>query len=341
MLTTKQKVLRRFWHAIMPMEHLRTGPKPFRLLGEDIVLFLDGEGKPAALRDRCCHRTSKLSKGWSEGGQIVCGYHGWTYDRDGFVTRIPQFEPGTKLPNYRTTPYHCQERYGYAWVALDDPLEPIFDIPEDADAKFRRIPQFYTQWQTAALRVMENSFDNAHFSFVHKGTFGNIAKPVPGRYSLEETERGFYGEAVSNALNPEAGHQITGWKEPEVERMLRSSWYLPFGRRFDMEYPSGIRHIIISYATPMEDKRIQFVQWLYRNDTEADCPAQKLVDWDAAIIAEDKEILESTDEDVMLDASRTAEVHMPTDRPSMIIRRRLLEFLHSHGEQEVTRDALV
>ena len=40
MLTSKQKVLRRFWYAVMPLEDLATGPKPFRLLGEDIVLFL-------------------------------------------------------------------------------------------------------------------------------------------------------------------------------------------------------------------------------------------------------------------------------------------------------------
>ena len=33
---------------------------------------------------------------------------------------------------------------------------------------YRRIHQFDDRWNTAALRMMENSFDNAHFSFVHK-----------------------------------------------------------------------------------------------------------------------------------------------------------------------------
>ena len=78
MLTTKQKVLRRFWYATEKLEALKDGPKPFKLLGENIVLFLDDKGEPAALQDRCCHRTSKLSKGWSDQGNIVCGYHGWT-----------------------------------------------------------------------------------------------------------------------------------------------------------------------------------------------------------------------------------------------------------------------
>ena len=101
MLCTKQKVLRRFWYATIPVAKLDDGPKPFTLLGEKIVLFLDGEGKPAALADRCCHRTARLSKGWSQDGYITCGYHGWTYDRAGKLVRIPQFSPEQPLPDAR------------------------------------------------------------------------------------------------------------------------------------------------------------------------------------------------------------------------------------------------
>jgi phenylpropionate dioxygenase-like ring-hydroxylating dioxygenase large terminal subunit len=39
MLVTRQKVLRRFWYAIMPMAQLDAGPQPFTLLGEPIVLW--------------------------------------------------------------------------------------------------------------------------------------------------------------------------------------------------------------------------------------------------------------------------------------------------------------
>ena len=67
MLNTRQKVLRDFWYAAVPVHKLANGPKPFRLLGQDVVLFLDAEGAPAALEDRCCHRTAKLSKGWIQG----------------------------------------------------------------------------------------------------------------------------------------------------------------------------------------------------------------------------------------------------------------------------------
>ena len=301
------------------------------------MLFLDEDGAPAALRDRCCHRTAKLSKGWMDEGRIVCGYHGWTYDRAGHVTRIPQFEPGRSLPNHQVPPHHCQARYGYAWVALEEPLAPIFDIPEDGAPGYRRIFQFYDQWQTAPLRLMENSFDNAHFAFVHRGTFGDNAQPKPSRYDIEETDYGFVATTVVDILNPPAAFRVTGSTEPTTTRTMRNHWYLPFARRMDMTYPSGIRHIIINCATPIDDGRIQLVQLLYRNDTEADCPTQALIDWDAAVVYEDREILEATDPDAALDPTKRVEAHMPSDRPGLIMRRRLTELLGAHGEPEFTR----
>ncbi len=334
-LTTKQKTFRKFWHAVVPIAQLQAGPMPFRLMDEDIVLFLDAEGRPAALRDRCCHRTAKLSKGWCEGGNLVCGYHGWTYDRDGRVVAIPQLA-GASVPRHATPAYRAVERYGYVWVALEEPIAPIFEIPEALDPGFRRVDQFYDRWETSPLRLMENSFDAAHFSFVHRGTFGVAAQPKPSLFEINETDYGFCAETIVEVTNPPAAHRITGSTEPTTTRHFRNHWYLPFCRRLDIEYPSGIRHIIFTCATPIDDGALQIVQFLYRNDTEADCPAAELNAWDAAVIAEDQAMLESVDADASIDLARRVEAHMPADRPGIIMRRRLLELLHEQGEPEIT-----
>lgn len=339
MLTTQQKVLRRFWYAVIAMDDLKEGPKPFTLLGEDIVLFLGPDGKPAALKDRCCHRTAKLSKGWCKEGHIVCGYHGWEYDQTGKLVHVPQFPVQQEVPNLSTPAFHCQEKYGYAWVALDEPLAPIFDVPEDFDTSFRRIPQFYEVWNTSALRLMENSFDNAHFAFVHKDTFGQISQPLPEKYEIKETDYGFEAETLITVANPPIQYKISGTEEPTTRRHMRNKWYMPFCRRLDIEYPSGLRHIILNSATPIDDGRIMVVQWLYRNDTEADCPAQLLIDWDFKITREDKDIIESTDFDTPIDMGRRAEAHMVSDKPGMIMRKRLMALLEQHGESEVFRAA--
>jgi|GEM_PF-77630 len=337
MLTTQQDLFRHFWHAVMPLEALAGGPVPFRLLGVDIVLFLGEDGEPRALRDRCRHRTARLSRGWCEKGRIVCGYHGWTYDGTGRLVSVPQFDDTQPVPDLAVERFWCTARYGYAWVSLSEPIEDIFDVPEDRDPGFRRIHQFYDTWNTAPLRMMENSFDNAHFAFVHRATFGDVSSPRPKRYEVTETEYGFFATSTVDILNPPEAHAITGETGPRTERRMQNHWFLPFSRRMDMEYPSGIRHIIINCATPIEDGRIQLVQILYRNDREEDCPAARLIEWDRRITEEDRAVLESTDCDATIDIATRREAHMPSDRPGIIMRKRLLDLLHQNGEAEIRR----
>jgi phenylpropionate dioxygenase-like ring-hydroxylating dioxygenase large terminal subunit len=338
MLVTQQPVLRRFWYAIMPMSHLDQGPKPFTLLGEKIVLWRKPDGSPAALRDRCCHRTAQLSKGFVEGENLVCGYHGWTYNASGACVRIPQ-QDSQNIPNGACVPaYRAQEKYGYAWVALDEPLKPIPDFPEDGSGRHRRIFQFYEEWKTSPVRMMENSFDNSHFSFVHKSNFGLFDQPKPASYEFRDTDYGFEAQTLVPVRNPPESFKITGTTEPITNRQLINRYYLPFSRRFGCHYPaSGIDHIIYNCATPIDDERMMLVQWLYRSDKEEDCSEQSLIQWDALITAEDRDILEATDPDVCIDIRRRVEFHMPSDRPGLVIRKQLLELLQAHGEQEVFR----
>jgi phenylpropionate dioxygenase-like ring-hydroxylating dioxygenase large terminal subunit len=268
MLVTQQPVFRRYWHAVMPLTMLADGPKPFTLLGENIVLFLDEHGEPAALKDRCCHRTAKLSKGWCKNGNLQCGYHGWVYNRTGRVIQIPQYPAEREIPkDYATPAYHCTARYGYAWVALEDPVAEIPAIPEFEAEGWRTIFQFYETWHTSPVRALENSFDNSHFSFVHRATFGVAASPAPSKYELVENEAGFYAETVIDAVNPEKFQRISGVKDPITQRHMRNAYYQPFSRRLDIEYPSGVRHVIINAFTPIDDGRMQLCQWLFRNDT--------------------------------------------------------------------------
>src|SRR5690606_28795971 len=120
MLATQQPVLRRFWYPVMPLEQLDDGPKPFRLMNEELVLWLDSEGKPHAAEDRCAHRTARLSLGWVEGDNIVCPYHGWTYDGGGGCVRIPQ-TPDRPAGRAKVRAFNAEARYGYVWVCLGDP----------------------------------------------------------------------------------------------------------------------------------------------------------------------------------------------------------------------------
>ena len=337
MLVTQQPVRRRFWGATVPVGHLQDGPRPFTLLHENIGLCLDTAGRPAALADRCCHRTAQLSKGGTAEGLLVCGYHGWAYNRTGLCVRIPQADTQAMPAGARVPAYRCEAHHGYAWVALEDPRLPLPDIPEAQDPRFRRIDQFYEVWQCASLQFLENAFDNTHFAFEHTRTFGQGDQPTPSQYALWPTPSGFDSETIVPVHNPPHAVRITGDPHPVTTRHLRNQWFLPFTRIFHATYPSGRQHIIMKCATPIDDRIMQLCQWLYRNDTEADCATAELMAWDRAIVDEDRAILEATEYDVCIDIRHGVECHRPSDKPGLLMRQRLLELLHTHGETEVHR----
>jgi len=346
MLVTRQPALRHFWYPVIRMADLDDGPKPFRLLGVDLVLWRDGDGAPVALLDRCCHRTAKLSKGFCDGGAIVCGYHGWRFASDGALIAVPQNAADKRIAAAAAAvpAFRAAERYGYAWVAL---AEPLHDIPVFEDAGqpgFRMIDQFYEVWDCAGLRVMENSFDNAHFSFVHRDSFGVVEDPEPAALEIAETADGFVMTSAIPVKNPPLQMKNLKMDSDRTVRLKKAHWHMPFTRYMRITYPNGLVHGIMTAATPIDDRTSQIVQFAFRNDTEAEAPAADIIAFDRQVTAEDRYILESTEHDVPLDQWGGGEVSMASDRPGLLMRRMLRKLLADRGEAEATerpRDPLL
>jgi phenylpropionate dioxygenase-like ring-hydroxylating dioxygenase large terminal subunit len=314
---------------------LRSGPRPFTLLGRDLVLWLDGTGTAVAMNDRCPHRHARLSKGWINEGQLQCGYHGWTFDGTGFCTRIPQKDDddpaGISVPSYQTA-----QRYGYVWVTLEDPLTPLPELEEDADPAFRRIYEFYEPWKCSGLRLMENSFDNAHFSFVHRNTFGRLDAPSPSKMNLYPFPDGFgfTMDTVVPVKNVPLSMKALNIDAAETVRNNTGTWWMPFFRKLRMRYPTGLVHTLVTAATPINDHSSQIIQIAYRNDTEAQAKAADIIAFDRAVVTEDREVLESTTFDTPVDLRRREEMHMASDQPGLLMRRQLLAKFSIYGEDE-------
>ena len=192
--------IRNAWYVAAWDYEVTRKPMSRTIADRPLALYRTEEGKPVALADACWHRLLPLSMGRLEGDELVCGYHGWTYNGQGRVIRIPQYDADRAIPaDYCTPAYRCVAKYGYAWVALEEPIAPIPEMPEFEAEGWRTIFQFHEVWAAAPLRALENSFDNSHFSFVHRATFGVAAQPKPSRYELVEKEGGFYAEPVIDA----------------------------------------------------------------------------------------------------------------------------------------------
>jgi len=316
--------LRRFWYPLVRVADLDAGPVAQRLLGVDLVLWKDETGAPAAAVDRCCHRTAKLSNGFVAEGRIVCGYHGWRFSASGACVLIPQRKDPAATGGIAIRAFAAVERYGHVWVALDRPQAPIPDFAEDGDPAWRRIPEFAENWACGALRLMENEFDNAHIEFVHQKTFGATRNAIPAENAIEEFADGFVARTTVRAANRAIGAAYSGVADATTTRTTVHRYWLPFLRKLDLAYPNGVAHRIVTATVPVDDGTTRLVQWAYRNDREADVPAEKAVAFDRAVTLEDKAILEGTDPIVPLRDFMQAERHMPSDRPGLIMRRMLL-----------------
>lgn len=337
MLVTQQALFRHFWYPVMPTARLTDDkPQPFKLLGQDIVVWRTSDGRYAAMEDRCCHRTAKLSMGWIEKDQLVCAYHGWAYDCTGRCVAIPQSPEATSIP-YKVTDYQVAVRYDYVWVCLEEEaLNSIPDLEEHEAPGFRMIHEFYEPCRTSGLRLMENFFDFSHTGFVHKGTFGNMVDAKPRKTEIEDTDYGIVLRGDVPVVNSDEHiKRVVRDSGQETVRRMVSKWYLPFMRKSQINYPSGLIHSLVTYATPIDDDHSMLCQWIYRNDTEADVSAADCIEMDRRITAEDVTILEGLDPDVPLTATPKEEVHMYTDRPGLAMRKRLLKMMAARGEEEV------
>jgi len=343
MLVTRQPVLKRFWYPVMPAGKLPAeAPVPFRLLGQDIVLFRGAGGAPAALTDRCPHRAAALSLGFldhdaPDGPLLACPYHGWAFGADGRCRKVPQAHEPLRGMTKGAKAHHAAERYGWVWVALEDPIADIPHIREADDPGFRRIDEFHEEWAVCGLRFMENSFDMAHLSYVHANTFGILAEPRPAPVQIEDTPWGFIMRGEAPVTNKGLSQELLRDSNARTVRIIEGRWFLPFFRASRIDYPSGLTHILCTGATPVDDRRSMMCQWVFRNDTEADAPAEKVIAFDREVTNEDRLVLETTSWDVPLDMAE--ELHMPSDRPGIEMRRRFAALLAAHGETEARRPA--
>lgn len=334
-------VFRRFWYPTLSIRALAAGPQPFTLLGEEIVLWLAAPGRPAATRDRCPHRSAKLSVDSTVvNGNISCGYHGWQFDHAGKCKLIPQL-PGQVPDDKRNCvkSYRCEERYGLAWVCLDEPLLAIPAIPHADDPAFRQVFEYEEDWQASMLRTCENALDVAHVSFVHRATFGHQEKPAAPRLTMVPIAHGVHFKCTLPVANHDLQQKNLKIPDAETVRIVDIQWLSPCTFLLHFTYPNGLVHQICGFATPIDHRRVRRIQLAYRNDTEQDAPAENVARFDRAVGAEDRRLLESCDPEYPLYIGD--EVHMRLDRPGLAMREYLKDLILAHDPNaQLLRDEL-
>ena len=272
--TAMGKIMRAHWMpACMSEEVAEPDGKPARarLLGEDMVVFRDTEGKLGAIDEFCRHRGASLSFGRNEDCGLRCLYHGWKFDVNGNVLDMPS-EPnaGAALKaEAKAKSYPVRESGGFVWVWMGDPADVAeFEPPAWAVAPDDKIAIVKIHTACNWAQVLEGSIDSAHSSSLHssnmppaevdsaKATATSWPRPSRDkapRIRLERTDFGFHYAAVRTPII-----------DPEINDYIRCTLFVA---PFTVIIPPNDQYKLAQMLVPMDDGNTMFY-WIAFHETK-------------------------------------------------------------------------
>jgi 5,5'-dehydrodivanillate O-demethylase len=163
------ELMRRYWHPIAPEVWLNDNPvQKVRILGEDLILFRDQQGRLGLIERRCPHRAFDMQFGIPEPEGLRCPYHGWMFDGTGTCVQQP-LEPADKgyKDKVRTGAYPVQALGGLVWAYLGPAPAPVLPrwspLVDEGGLKQVVGSMLPCNW----LQVAENRADLGHAVYLH------------------------------------------------------------------------------------------------------------------------------------------------------------------------------
>jgi phenylpropionate dioxygenase-like ring-hydroxylating dioxygenase large terminal subunit len=173
-------VMRSYWQPVALVDEFdpRLDPrmavrpvKALRILGQDLVLFRDSQGRWGLLDRDCPHRGADLSFGRNEGDGLRCPFHGWKFDAAGNCLETPAEPTGSKLcERVKQRGYPVLEKSGvlFGWFGAEGSTPPPFPAFDCFAAPPTHTFAFKGLWNCNWLQAFEVGIDPAHPSFLHR-----------------------------------------------------------------------------------------------------------------------------------------------------------------------------
>ena len=320
-------MLKNFWYAVEESRSIGRKPKKVVVMGQELALFRDQQGKLACLSNLCVHRGGSLADGWLDGDCVRCPYHGWAFDGSGACREIPANVEGLPIPKKaHVDAYPVEERYGWVWVFLGDLPEaerpPIPEIPEVGAPGWRAIYGEFT-WKAHYSRVVENGIDIAHTHWVHRNSFGNPQRPQVEDYEVHTTDTSASFQVTLMPPTPRGLWRYLRPKRTPVE--ARVAVYMPSITRLHLKFGKS-ETIVIDSNIPIDEKTTLTRYIALRNfftGSWADRDARRRV---MKIFLEDQPTVEAQRPE-LLPYDLGAELHLKSDAMAVAFRKLRKKYL--------------
>jgi phthalate 4,5-dioxygenase oxygenase subunit len=166
------QLMRRHWiPAALSEDVAEPDGKPVRtrLLGEDLVVFRDSDGRLGVLDEYCPHRRASLVLGRNEECGLRCLYHGWKVDVEGNVIEMVSEPPESGFAEkVKHKAYPAHEWGGFVWAYMG-PVDsmPEFEPPAFAPTEDARVSVVKINVPCNWAQILEGQIDSAHSSSLH------------------------------------------------------------------------------------------------------------------------------------------------------------------------------
>ncbi len=289
------QMMRRHWLPVCMAEEVtaRDGaPVRARLLGDDLVVFRDTNGKLGVLGEHCLHRRASLAFGRNEECGLRCLYHGWKFDVEGNVVDMPSEAPGAaQRLGKKTSSYPAREGGGFIWIWMGPRgQQREWEPPAWAPTPETRTSIVKMHVGCNWAQVLEGSIDSAHSSSLHstnmpaaevdsaKATDTAWLRPSVDkapRLQFEPTSYGFRYAAIRKPI-----------RSPDTDQYIRTTLFIA---PFTVLIPPNDRYNLAQMLIPIDDVNTMFywVAWhpdpakgISQQEWRRFCAAQVGVDLD-------------------------------------------------------------
>jgi nitrite reductase/ring-hydroxylating ferredoxin subunit len=258
------KLMRMYWQPAALVDELQ-GPrpvKPVKLLGENLVLFRDEQGRHGLIERHCAHRGADLAFGRLENGGLRCAFHGWLYDVSGQCLETPAEPKDSPLcKNIMQRAYPVVEKSGILWAYLGEGEPPAFPEIDCFVAPDAYTFAFKGHINCNWLQALEVGIDPSHASFLHRffededtaGAYGkqfrgaSAGSDMPMTKILRE-----YDRPIINVEHTEYGLRLIALREIDEERthVRVTNQLFPHG----FVIPMSTEMTITQWHVPVDDE---------------------------------------------------------------------------------------
>lgn len=298
------------WYIAAWSREVTRALMPRTICDKKIVMYRTEDGKPVALEDACWHRLAPLSKGWLDGDQVVCGYHGLVFNAQGRCTHMPSQE--TINPSACVRAFPAVEKHGFVWLWPGEPA--LADPATIADMHWVDDPEWAGEGVVTPMAcnyrlIVDNLMDLTHETFVHKTSIGNAAvaeapfEVTHGertaqltRWMLDIEPPPFWAFQLGSKLGIAGKVNVDRWQyinfEAPASVVLDVGVALAGTGAPQGDRSKGVNLRICHFITPETERSCHFF-WVLRRNFKLDDAELTVAtrERNAAIVAEDREVL--------------------------------------------------